>query len=234
MNECVFLMSKTTKDVLIAYDRTAPLYDLLNKFYFFGRDKRFRSMLTESLDLRPGYIVLDLCSGTGLDFSFITKKIKPQGMLLGVDLSSEMLKQSKKKIGSKEIYLVRSDAANLPFYDQIFDAILVSFCLKIIPTYEVAIEELSRVLKVNGRVGVLANHKPTEALKFPGFVLTKLLSKISKIKFEISLRDLLAKKFNIFEDKIIYGGFLRFFVAEKPDGSNFHVNRFIKRRNVRE
>lgn len=224
MNENVFLMSKTTKDVLIAYDRTAPLYDLLNKFYFFGRDKRFRSMLTENLDIKPGYIVLDLCSGTGLDFSFITKKIEHQGMLLGVDLSSKMLMQSKKKFRSEEIYLVRSDAAELPFYNKTFNAILVSFCLKITPTYEEAIEEISRVLKPNGRVGVLANNKPTEAKQFPGSVLTKLLNKISKIEFEISLRDLLAKKFNIIEDKIIYGGFLRIFVAEKPDDSNFHVN----------
>jgi len=224
MNENVFLMSKTTKDVLIAYDKTAPLYDFLNKFYFFGRDKHFRSMLTENLDIKPGYIVLDLCSGTGLDFSFITKKIEHQGMLLGVDLSSKMLMQSKKKFRSEEIHLVRSDAAELPFYNKTFNAILVSFCLKITPTYEEAIEEISRVLKPNGRVGVLANHKTTEAKQFPGTLLTKILSKISKIEFEISLREILAKKFNIIEDKIIYGGFLRFFVAEKPDDSNLQTN----------
>ena len=70
-------------------------------------------------------------------------------------------------------------------------------------------------------------------MEFPESLQDDLVE-LSKIEFEISLRDLLAKKFNIIEDKIIYGGFLRFFVAEKPDGSNFHVNRFIKRRNVRE
>jgi demethylmenaquinone methyltransferase/2-methoxy-6-polyprenyl-1,4-benzoquinol methylase len=213
-------MSKTNKEVLISYDRQAPLYDILSKLYFFGKDGLFRSMIAESLNLRSsrtsGDIVLNLCSGTGLDFPFLIKKIK-QGTLLAVDLSSEMLKQAKKKIGNKEINLVRADAANLPFADETFDAILVSFCLKITPTYEEAIEETARVLKQNRRIGVLANHKPTNVFQLPRIILTKVLSKISKINFEINLENLLSEKFRIIEDKILYGGFLRFFVGEKTD-----------------
>jgi demethylmenaquinone methyltransferase/2-methoxy-6-polyprenyl-1,4-benzoquinol methylase len=214
-------MSKTNKDVLASYDRQAPVYDALSKIYFFGKDNLFRSMITESLSLRSsGNIVLNLCSGTGLDFPFLIKKIK-QGTLLAVDLSSQMLKQAKKKIGNKEIDLIRADAANLPFSDETFDAILVSFCLKITPTYKEAIEETVRVLKLNKRIGVLANHKPSNVFQLPGIILTKVLSRISKINFEINLEELLSEKFRIIEDKILYGGFLRLFVAEKTVDDNF-------------
>ena len=69
-------MSNTNKEVLTSYDRQASVYDIFSKIYFFGKDKLFRSIITESLNIRSqGDIVLDLCSGTGLDFSFLIEKI---------------------------------------------------------------------------------------------------------------------------------------------------------------
>ncbi len=208
-------MPKTVREVTDAYDRTAPLYDLMNLFYFFGRDKQFRSMLAERLNLKPGDTVLDLCCGTGLNFPFLLQKIKIQGKLLGVDLSSKMLQQARKKIGPEGINLVMSDAAHLPFHDQTFDAILVSFCLKITPKYEKCIEEIARVLKPAGRVGVLANHKPSGPLWLPGIIITKVLSAMAKIDFEIDLKEHLSDKFRIIEDRKMYGGLVQFLVVER-------------------
>ncbi len=160
-------MPKAIREVVVAYNKAAPLYDLMNQVYFFGMDKRFRSMLAERLILKPGNVVLDLCCGTGLDFPFLLQRIKIQGTLMGVDLSSEMLQQAKKKIGSEGVNFVRSDAAHLAFRDKTFDAILVSFCLEITPSYEKAIEEAARVLKPAGRIGVLGNHEPSGPLRLP-------------------------------------------------------------------
>mgnify|MGYP001109019617 FL=1 len=100
-------MAKTIREIVVAYNEAAPLYDLMNRVYFFGRDKQFRSMLVERLILKPGDAVLDLCCGTGLDFPFLLQKIKVRGRLLGVDLSFEMLQQAKKKIGSEGVSFVR-------------------------------------------------------------------------------------------------------------------------------
>jgi len=208
-------MPKTIREVVAAYNKSAPLYDLMNRVYFFGRDKRFRSTLAERLILKPGDAVLDLCCGTGLDFPFLLQKIKNQGTLFGVDLSSEMLQQVKKKIGSEGVNLVRSDAAHLAFRDKTFDAILVSFCLKITPAYKKAIEEAARVLKLAGRMGILANHKPSGPLRLLGIILTKVLSAMAKIDFEIDLKEHLSKKFIIVEDRILYRGLVRFLVGEK-------------------
>lgn len=208
-------MPKTIREVVVAYKKAAPLYDLMNRVYFFGRDKRFRSMLVERLKLNPDDAVLDLCCGTDLDFPFLLKKIKIRGTLFGVDLSSNMLQQAKGKIGSEGVNLVRSDAAHLPFRDENFDAILVSSCLKITPAYEKTIEEAARFLKLAGRMGILANNKPSRSLWLPGIILTKVLSAMAKIEFEINLKGHLSKKFIIIEDRRMHGDLVRFLMGEK-------------------
>ncbi len=130
-------------------------------------------------------------------------------------MTSEMLQHTKKRLKSEEVTLVRSDAANLAFRDKTFDAIFVSFCLKITPAYEKTIEEAARVLKSAGRIGVLSNHKPSGSLRLLGIILTKILSAMAKIDFEINLKEHLSKRFRIIEDGTMHGGFVRFFVGEK-------------------
>ena len=107
-------MKKTLRKVLTYYDNSAHFNDLMNKIYFFGRDKRFRSTLVKKANLAPDDIVLDLCCGTGLGFPFILEKIGRQGMLLGIDASSKMLQQSKEKRFRGNVNLIRSDATHLP------------------------------------------------------------------------------------------------------------------------
>ncbi len=224
-------MPKTIREVAVAYNKAAPLYDYMNRVYFFRRDKRFRSMLAERLNLKPSDAVLDLCCGTGLDFPFLLQKIKNQGTLLGVDLSSKMLQQAKKKSGSERISLARSDATHLPFRDEAFDAIFVSFCLKITPAHEKVIEEAARVLKPFGKIGILGNHKPSGALRLPGIILIKVLSDMAKIDFEIDLEEHLSKKFMILEDRKMYGGLVQLLVVrnsaihttDKKSNNNFRI-----------
>jgi len=208
-------MSKDVRAVLVAYKRVAPLYDLMNQAYFLGRDKLFRSMLAERLTLRPGDVVLDLCCGTGVDFPFLLEKIGVQGNLSGLDLSFEMLQQAKKKIESERADLVNADAAYLPFRDRTYDGVFVSFCLKVTPSHEKCIEEASRVLKPNGKMGILANDKPRGRLRLPGIMLTKVLSAMAKIDFEVNLREHVSRKFIIVEDRKMHGGLVQFLVAEK-------------------
>ena len=171
-------------------------------------------MLVERLNLNPDDAVLDLCCGTGLDFPYLLKKTKIQGTLFGIDLSSGMLQQAKEKIGREGVNLVRSDAARLPFRDKTFDAILVSFCLKITPACEKTIEEAARVLKWAGRIGILANNKPSGPLWLLGITLTKVLGAMAKINFEIDLKAHLSKKFIIIEDRKMHGDLVRFLVGE--------------------
>lgn len=141
---------KTIREVVHAYEKAARLYDLMNLLYFFGRDKRFASMLVEKLTPDVNDTALNLCCGTGLDFPFLLKKTKNKVMLRGIDVSFEMLQQVRKKVRSvNALNLITSDAAHLPLRDRTCSAILVSFCLKVTPTYKKAIKEMARVLKPN-------------------------------------------------------------------------------------
>ena len=204
---------KSLKEVAVAYNKAAVLYDLMNRVYFLGKDKMFRSYTADKLTQTSGDAILNLCCGTGLDFPFMVRKTEGKGALFGVDISSEMLQQAKSRTESK-VNLVKADAALLPFRDKTFEAILVSFCLRITPTYEKAIQEASRVLKKSGRIGVLANHKPSGPLRLPGTILTKVLSVMSKIDFNLNLRTHLSKKFIIIEDRRIHGGLVQFLLGE--------------------
>lgn len=208
-------MSKTVEEVSRTYDRAAPLYDLLNYIYFLGRDKQFRALLSEELNLKPDDIVLNICSGTGIDLPFLIPKIRNTGTLIGVDVSSEMIKQAKKKIKSKKVIFVRSDVGHLPFKKETFDTVLVSFCLKVTPMYKETINEVARILKPYGKIGVLGNHKPSGLLQLPGTIFTKVLSIKAKIDFEIDLREQLSKKFTIIEDQQLYGGLVQFLIGTK-------------------
>jgi demethylmenaquinone methyltransferase/2-methoxy-6-polyprenyl-1,4-benzoquinol methylase len=210
-------MSKTLVDILVSYNKAAFLYDSMNLVYFFGRDKKYRSMVVDKLNIKPGHLVLVPCCGTGVDFSFLLEKINNKGTLIGVDISSEMLLQTKKRIKKGKVDLVLSEVGCLPFRDEIFDAVSISFCFKITPTFKDAIKELSRVLKPEGRIGVLTNHKPSGFLRLYGTIVTKTIGRMAKINFDVNIKEHLSRHFTILEDKKIHGGLVHLLVGEKKE-----------------
>jgi demethylmenaquinone methyltransferase/2-methoxy-6-polyprenyl-1,4-benzoquinol methylase len=200
----------TTLSVKHAYDRTAPFYDLMNRIYFLGKDKRFRSSVVNNLDLTPDSVVLNPCCGTGLDFPYLRQEVDERGMIVGVDLSIPMLHRAKKK-GFVEMNLVRADIAHLPFRTKVFDAIMVSFCLKITPLTTKSINELARVLQTTGKLGILANHKPNNAIKN---LLAQFIGAMAKIDFTIDLEQFLSTEFTILEKNILYSDLVQVVIGE--------------------
>ena len=209
-------MKKSLNNVTEAYDKTAPFYDLLNHVYFFGRDSQFRSIIVENLNLKPYDTVLDLCFGTGLDFSFLLDKLDNRGTIIGVDLSLQMLQRSKEK-GNRKMNLIRADVAHLPVRDTTFNAIMISFCLRITPTYTSTIKELARVLQLCGKLGILANHKPQGLV---GKLITTMLSAILKIDFGISLSKHIKKEFTIISNKLMHGALVQLIIGERIKKGN--------------
>lgn len=204
-------MDKSIQNVNETYDQIAPLYNLLNKLYFFGKDETLRSWIVKNLNLKVHSKVLNLCSGTGLDIPVLLRKLN-QETVTGVDLSIQMLRQTKHKQQTRMINLVRADIAHLPFRNKAFDAIMVSFCLTITPTYKTAIEETSRVLKNTGRIGVLANHKPKGKI---GMTFLRFLSWMVKIDFEIDVEHLISNEFTIIKKKITHKALVQLLIGEK-------------------
>jgi demethylmenaquinone methyltransferase/2-methoxy-6-polyprenyl-1,4-benzoquinol methylase len=199
---------------LDSYNKTAYSYDILNRLYFLTKDNKYRSALAESIVDKPQGNTLVLCCGTGLDFPALLKKNEEQGTLVGVDISSEMLKQAKKKSFNK-VDLVMADAEHLPFKERTFSSILVSFCLKITPSVGEVIEEASSMLKPNGKLGILANNKPKGFWRIYSTIIVKLVGKMAKIDYKLDIRKYLSKSFKIIEDKKLYWSLVRFVIAKK-------------------
>jgi demethylmenaquinone methyltransferase/2-methoxy-6-polyprenyl-1,4-benzoquinol methylase len=208
-------MSKTLKEILVSYNKAANLYDLMNRIYFFGRDESYRSILAEKVIQKPEGIILVPCCGTGMDFPVLLQKKKKQGRIIGTDLSPKMLKWAKEKTHGERIDLVRSDITNLPFRNEAFNTIFANFCLKVTPASEKAVGEVARVLKLTGRIGILANHKPSGFFRILGILLTKIMGAFLRIDFEIELRKHLSKRFIIVEDRKMYGSLVQLLVGIK-------------------
>lgn len=106
------------------YRRAARHYD---RHMWFARGTHREAV--ERLELEPGQVVLDVACGTGLNFDRIESRIGPEGHLIGLDLSPEMLALARARVeaaGWRNVTLVEAAAedARVPREP---DALLFSF-----------------------------------------------------------------------------------------------------------
>ena len=89
----------STQDIKAKYRRQAKRYDFAVQLYrLLGlRIKAYRLRAVELLRLKRGDCVVDLGCGTGLNFDFLTERIGPEGRLIGVDISPEMLAGARER-----------------------------------------------------------------------------------------------------------------------------------------
>lgn len=133
----------------IIYESFSWLYNLFHHIQTFWRDDFWRKKAAQCLP-RDAKIVLDLCTGTGLTIKAIKKSL-PNSKLIGIDISSNMIYQAKKKFYKKNrIYFVRGDIRALPFLNNTFDA-AISICgLGGVQECSLALQEIKRVLVPGG------------------------------------------------------------------------------------
>ena len=136
-----------------AYDRLARVYD-----FFFGailQPGRVRAV--RSIASRPGLRVLELGIGTGLTAPLYSR----DWAVVGVDLSSAMLLQARKRINELDlehsVHLLQADGARLPFDDESFDVVLVPYVMSVVPDPISVGRELRRVCRPSGQI-LLLNH----------------------------------------------------------------------------
>jgi SAM-dependent methyltransferase len=107
----------------------------------------------------PGMHVLDLASGTGEPAISIARKIGPEGTVVAVDLSTELLeiaKQRAEQRGLKNVTTRMADAHELPFGADSFDLATCRFGVMFFSDCHKALSELLRVLKPGGRACFIA------------------------------------------------------------------------------
>jgi demethylmenaquinone methyltransferase / 2-methoxy-6-polyprenyl-1,4-benzoquinol methylase len=136
------------------FDRIAPVYDAMNRTMTAGIDRRWRRLTAEAA-VRPGDDVLDACCGTG-DLAIAASRAG--GNVTGLDFSPAMLARARRKAPGLE--WIEGDLLALPFADASFDSATVGFGVRNVEDLGGAIEELRRVLRPGGRLGVLEITRP--------------------------------------------------------------------------
>ncbi|WP_202795441.1 class I SAM-dependent methyltransferase [Thermococcus barophilus] len=148
------------------YDRISRFYD-----YFAGVfEGKYRDRALELLDIKKGEIVLEIGFGTGHCLKKMAELVGKEGKVYGIDISSGMLEVSRKRLEKAglldRVELYCGDASKLPYEDNKFDAVFMSFTLELFDTPEIpeVLNEVRRVLKPGGRLGVVSMSKEGRGL----------------------------------------------------------------------
>lgn len=171
------------------FDSISPKYDFLNHFLSFGIDHVWRKKAINLLKSSQPKTILDVATGTG-DLAFAASKRLRPDKIIGIDISNGMLEIGRKKILDKglndTIEFVKGDSEFLPFGDNQFDAVMVSFGVRNFENLHNGLCEIFRVLKKGGSFVVLEFSKPKNfPIKqfyrfYSRFLLPKLGGIISK------------------------------------------------------
>jgi demethylmenaquinone methyltransferase/2-methoxy-6-polyprenyl-1,4-benzoquinol methylase len=146
------------------FDNISENYDGLNRVISFGIDVKWRKKVIQLVgDTKPKRI-LDIATGTG-DLAIMMADLQPE-KIVGLDISAGMLEVGKQKIAAKnlseKIDMVLGDSENIPFEDNYFDAITVSFGVRNFENLDKGLKEILRVLKPGGIFVVLETAVPTK------------------------------------------------------------------------
>jgi demethylmenaquinone methyltransferase/2-methoxy-6-polyprenyl-1,4-benzoquinol methylase len=147
-------LEKDPAEVAAMFDEVAPRYDLTNAVLSLGQDRGWRTAVTRALQLRAGDRVLDLAAGTATSSVALART---GATVVGCYFSLGMLKQGL----GKGVDLVAGDALRLPFADDAFDAVTISFGLRNVASAVDALREMRRVTRPGGRLVVCEFSHPT-------------------------------------------------------------------------
>jgi demethylmenaquinone methyltransferase/2-methoxy-6-polyprenyl-1,4-benzoquinol methylase len=149
-------LEKQPHEIAAMFDGVAERYDRTNTVLAFGRDRMWRKETRLALDLKPGETVLDLGAGTGASTLDLARS---GAFAVGADLSLGMLQVGHRE--RPEVPLLAADALALPFDDNAFDAVTISFALRNIADPDAALREMARVTRPGGRLVVCEFSHPT-------------------------------------------------------------------------
>ena len=143
----------------------ASNYDVMNDAMSMGVHRIWKWFAIAQSGVQAGDRVLDLAAGSGdLSLKF-ANKVGAEGHVIVTDINEAMLEQGRRRltdagiVGNVDYCLV--NAESLPFEDNSFDCISISFGLRNVTRKDVALASMQRCLKPGGRVIILEFSQPT-------------------------------------------------------------------------
>ncbi len=149
------------------FDTISGNYDGLNRIISFGTDIKWRKRVIAKIIKHQPNSILDIATGTG-DLAIKFAEKSKASKIIGLDLSEGMLAVARKKTQNttleSKVEFIKGDSEALPFKDNTFDAITVSFGIRNFETLDKGLSEIYRVLKPKGLFIILETSVPS---KFP-------------------------------------------------------------------
>ena len=159
-------VDKDEKLAMVAdvFHSVASKYDLMNDLMSFGIHRVWKRFTIDCSAVREGQKVLDLAGGTGDLTAKFSRLVGEKGEVVLADINDSMLKMGRSKLRDMGIVgnvnYVQANAEALPFPDNYFDCVTISFGLRNVTDKDKALRSMFRVLKPGGRLLVLEFSKP--------------------------------------------------------------------------
>ena len=149
-------LDKNPAEVAAMFDTVAEKYDITNDILAVGQTRRWRSAVRKALDLSVGHLVLDIAAGTGTSSVAFAST---GAIVIPADFSLGMLQVGRRR--NPGLPFIAADALALPFADNSFDAVTMSFGLRNVADRDQALREFLRVTKPGGSLVVCEFSHPT-------------------------------------------------------------------------
>jgi ubiquinone/menaquinone biosynthesis C-methylase UbiE len=155
-------VTRSKAEAKAAYDAMSGWYDLLAG----SSERRFREECLRMLNVRAGETILEIGFGTGEALLSLARSVEKQSKVIGIDISEGMCRRAQMRLRrnglADSVELKSGDATALPFSAGSMDAVFMAFTLELFDTPEIpaVIAKCRRVLRQEGRIGLVAIAKP--------------------------------------------------------------------------
>jgi demethylmenaquinone methyltransferase / 2-methoxy-6-polyprenyl-1,4-benzoquinol methylase len=148
------------------FHSVAARYDLMNDLMSAGLHRAWKAFTIRQAAVRPGMKVLDVAGGTGDLARAFARRVGPTGEVWLTDINASMLAVGRDRLVDDGVLqpVALCDAELLPFPDDYFDRVSVAFGLRNMTHKDLALAEMTRVLKPGGRLHVLEFSKVSRPL----------------------------------------------------------------------
>jgi ubiquinone/menaquinone biosynthesis methyltransferase len=147
------------------FERIAPAYDRLNDLLSLGLHRIWKRQAIAWLAPQPGQRLIDLCCGTGDLALVMAEKVRPGGLVLGLDAAEAPLAQARSRAARAPwlpLEFQRGDALDTQLGDGWADGAVMAYGLRNLQDPALGLQELHRLLRAGGRAVVLDFNRPED------------------------------------------------------------------------
>lgn len=166
------------------FSSVAQKYDLMNDLMSLGIHRIWKRYAAAISQVKSGQCVLDLAGGSGDVTQLLAKRVGPEGLVILADLNADMLQVGRNRLLDTGLFnnirFVQANAQSLPFPNDAFHCLTISFGLRNVTDKEEALRSMYRVCKPGGKLLILEFSKPIIPLlsqiydKYSFYLLPKL------------------------------------------------------------